>query len=70
MNILDLAVNKIVDLEGIEHLTDLEDLWINWNHIAKTDENLDYLTQLKLKTIYLADNPIADRDDYEQMMRT
>lgn len=54
------------------HLSDtLKDLWLNWNKIANSDENRDYLKEFKqLETLYLADNPIANVDNYEQMVRS
>ena len=70
LNLIDLAVNKIEKLENLEHLSELEEVWINWNKIGATDENREYLKQLKLTTIYLADNPISETNEYETMLRT
>jgi protein phosphatase 1 regulatory subunit 7 len=67
---LDIAVNKIVKLEGLAHLPRLTELWINWNAITDDTENREYLKTLKLKTIYLADNPVANHDEYEEMLKT
>ena len=62
-------MNKIETFENLEHLTKLEELWCNWNFFADTFENIDYLKKLKLRTIYLADNPISNHDGYEQMLK-
>ena len=61
---LDIAVNKVVQLENIDHLPDLVELWMNWNHLEDTDYNKEYLKKLKLTAIYLADNPMSMSDDY------
>lgn len=68
LTLLDLAMNKVTKLENIEHLSELRDLWINWNFLADSTENKEYLRQLQLTTIYLADNPMSMHDDYEQML--
>lgn len=41
LDTLDLAMNKIVKFEGIDHLSTngsktLTDLWINWNYLEDT----------------------------------
>jgi nitrate reductase NapAB chaperone NapD len=46
----------------------LRELWINWNNLADTPVNRDYLKRLHLRTIYLADNPISMGDDYQKML--
>ena len=61
-------MNKVVKLENLEHLTELKDLWMNWNNLEDTDENKGYLRRLSLTTIYLADNPMSMHDDYQQML--
>ena len=65
---LDIAVNKVEKLENIDHLPHLEELWMNWNNLADTEENREYLRKLKLKTIYLADNPMSQDDSYQEML--
>ena len=70
---LDIAVNKVSKFENLEHLTNLRELWMNWNNIEDSDENKEYLTKLtKLKTIYLADNPISmhESSEYQKMLTT
>jgi len=62
-------VNKVETFENLEHLNNLAELWCNWNYLADTVENREYLKKLKLKTIYLADNPVANHDGYEQMLK-
>jgi hypothetical protein len=66
---LDIAVNKVEKLENIDHLPHLEELWMNWNNLADTEENREYLRKLKLKTIYLADNPMSQDDTYQEMLQ-
>ena len=61
-------MNKVIKLENLEHLTELKDLWMNWNNLEDTDENKGYLRRLSLTTIYLADNPMSMHDDYQQML--
>ena len=61
-------MNKVNKLENIEHLSELRDLWMNWNNLEDTDENKEYLNQLQLTTIYLADNPMSMHDDYQDML--
>ena len=61
-------MNKVEKLENIDHLADLRDLWMNWNNLEDSDENKEYLSQLQLTTIYLADNPMSMHDDYQDML--
>ena len=61
-------MNKVKKLENIDHLTELRDLWMNWNYLEDTEENKGYLQRLKLTTIYLADNPMSMHDDYREML--
>jgi|LakMenE01Jun11ns_1017448.scaffolds.fasta_scaffold8616740_1 hypothetical protein len=43
---------------------------MNWNFLTDTQDNKDYLKLLKLRTIYLADNPLSNNcDEYEQMLK-
>ena len=67
---LDIAVNKVVQLENIDHLPDLVELWMNWNHLEDTDYNKEYLKKLKLTAIYLADNPMSMSDNYQNLLMT
>ena len=61
-------MNKVSKLENMDHLTELRDLWMNWNNLEDTTENKEYLKKIQLTTIYLADNPMSMHDDYEQML--
>ena len=63
-------MNKVTQLEKLDHLADLRDLWINWNYLGDTDSNKDYLRNLQLTTIYLADNPMSMHDTYRDMLVT
>jgi len=42
---------------------------MNWNNLKDSEENITYLRKLHLKTIYLADNPMSQHDDYAQMLQ-
>lgn len=57
-------MNKVTKLEKLDHLTELRDLWANWNYLEDTDQNKEYLKKLNLHTIYLADNPMSMHDSY------
>lgn len=67
---LDIAVNKLTKLENLDHLPNFDTFWANWNHFADTEENRAYLSKLKLKTIYFADNPMSMHNDYRTMLTT
>jgi hypothetical protein len=62
-------VNKLTAFSHLDHLN-LKELWLNWNLIADTEQNRDYLRVFKvMEVLYLADNPVANVDDYERMIR-
>jgi Leucine-rich repeat (LRR) protein len=47
-------------LSGLDGNPSLEELWLNMNHISDPTTTLQHLLPLtKLKTIYLADNPVV-----------
>lgn len=60
---LDISANMIEEIEGVVHLTELEEFWASNNKIA-TLRALD--TQLaplkKLETVYLEGNPCQTND--------
>ena len=57
MKYLCLNENKITDLKGIEQLTELESLQVNFNQIEK----IEYISNLKnLKTFWICENRIQD----------
>ena len=65
---LDIAVNKLVKFENLDHLK-LRELWLNWNNLENSEENREYLKSFTaLETIYLADNPMSQEDNYQQML--
>jgi len=70
LEMLDLAVNKLSQFEMLDHLSGtLKELWLNWNNFEDTQQNRDYLSIFKkLETIYLADNPVANVDNYQKML--
>ena len=61
-------MNKVAKLENLDHLSELRDLWMNWNQLEDSDANKEYLRRLPLTTIYLADNPMSMHDDYRDML--
>ena len=70
MTTLDVAVNKLVKFENLEHLK-LRELWLNWNNLENSEENKAYLKNFTaLETLYLADNPMSQDDTYQQMLTT
>ena len=68
--LIDLAMNKVSKFDNLEHLSELKDLWMNWNQLEDSDANKEYLKKLSLATIYLADNPMSMHDDYREMLVT
>ena len=70
LEILDLAYNKIEELENIEKNSNLTDLWLNHNKI-KNFANLDILKNLlKLESIYLWQNTVANFPSYKQTLKS
>lgn len=67
---LDLAMNKITKFEALDELPELRELWMNWNMLEDSEHNKDFLKKLKLKTVYLADNPLSNVDNYETLLTT
>ena len=63
-------MNKVSKFDNLEHLSELKDLWMNWNQLEDSDANKEYLKKLSLTTIYLADNPMSMHDDYREMLVT
>ena len=65
MEILDLAINEIEEISGMEAMADtLDELWINNNKISDYS-SIEYLgkTMKKLNGIYLAVNPVYNRSE-------
>ena len=76
MNTLDLSRNKLIRIENLEHMTNLEELWLGGNKIESYDDiqlikilgnERDDSTPASLLTLYLEHNPIAS--DFEYRMR-
>lgn len=53
--VLDLSLNRIKEIEGLEYLVNLEKLFLSSNRIS-TIKNLNHLTNLKM--LELGDNKI------------
>ena len=71
LRVLDLADNKLQDITGLDHLTGLEDLWLNNNTITQPLD--DIALQLagskeKLVTLYLENNPCTQEEGYVPRM--
>ncbi|KAI3383711.1 hypothetical protein SNEBB_004134 [Seison nebaliae] len=63
LTVLDAADNMITDIEAINDLVHLAELWLNKNEITWTETN--HLKNLnKLSCIYLEMNPAASVDNY------
>ncbi|XP_069184448.1 dynein axonemal assembly factor 11 isoform X9 [Procambarus clarkii] len=64
VEVLSLSVNRISTLADFQHCPNLQELYIRKNNIADINEIL-YLRQLpKLKSLWLADNPCAEFEQY------
>ena len=64
---LDLSYNKIISIQGVELLTNLEELWMTKSLLESYDD-LAPLTKLSgLKCLYLEHSPVAK--DFEYRMR-
>ncbi|CAL4073859.1 unnamed protein product, partial [Meganyctiphanes norvegica] len=64
VEVLSLSVNKITTLADFQYCPNLQELYIRKNTINDINEVL-YLRQLpKLKSLWLADNPCADFEQY------
>lgn len=72
LDTLDLAVNKLEVFEHLDHLSStLKELWLNWNKFEDNAHNKEYLATFKvMETLYLADNPMANVDNYQQMVQS
>ncbi|KAK8725683.1 hypothetical protein OTU49_010689 [Cherax quadricarinatus] len=64
VEVLSLSVNRISTLADFQHCPNLQELYIRKNNISDINEIL-YLRQLpKLKSLWLADNPCAEFEQY------
>ena len=66
LQVLDVSNNHLQRIEGLDHLTQLQDLWLNDNSIAcSTKELRDALKGPAgaLASVYLASNPVCDAID-------
>ena len=72
LEILDIAVNELEEVSGLESQVDsLEELWINNNQLAKWAD-LEYLgkTLKKLDNLYIACNPVHERgNDFKDKVK-
>lgn len=65
LEILDLALNEVEALEGLDACADtLDELWINDNKISEWS-SIEYLgkTVKVLNNIYMATNPVYNRSE-------
>ena len=68
---LDVAYNKIATISGLEALSEtLEEFWINYNVLNDLEGSMVQLHGLKkLKTIYVADNPMVKGVSYLELFK-
>lgn len=68
---LDVAYNKIVEISGLEaQAGTLEEFWINMNVLNNLEGTMAQLNLLKkLKTIYVADNPMVKGVSYLELFK-
>jgi Leucine-rich repeat (LRR) protein len=60
LEILDVAINELTEIEGLESCAEtLDELWVNNNNIADW-KSVEYLgsTMKNLTNIYVAGNPV------------
>ena len=65
LEILDLAINKVQKIEGLDAVADtLEELWINGNQISDFGD-IEYMgkTLKCCKNLYIANNPVYSRSN-------
>uniref|UniRef100_A0A0M3IT51 Protein phosphatase 1 regulatory subunit 22 n=1 Tax=Ascaris lumbricoides TaxID=6252 RepID=A0A0M3IT51_ASCLU len=62
LTIIDASSNSISKLDGLSHMNNLEDLWLNDNEIADWNEVAKLGKMKSLNTIYLERNPIYKSD--------
>ena len=68
---LDVAYNKIEAISGLDTLAEtLEEFWINFNVLGNLEAAMAQLHGLKkLKTIYVADNPMVKGVNYLELFK-
>lgn len=65
---LDAGANKIEQLDNVQALESIEDLWLNEN-LMENLEQLNNLTNLEnLETLYLEHNPMAKEFEYRKIV--
>lgn len=71
LNTFDISCNRIASLsagEGLQHLTQLRELWANGNRV-ESFEDIEKIGSLELKTIYLEHCPIAKDFEYRKRLK-
>ena len=71
LKILDVSNNKVSEVEGLEHVHHLQDLWLNDNRIASLAQ-LDVTGPMRhsLTCLYISGNPcVAERTSTGALMQ-
>lgn len=62
INILDLSKNRITDCQPLSKFVSLEELWLSSNQVSTWEHVQPLAALIKLETIYLEYNPLAQSD--------
>ena len=65
LSIVDLSRNRLTSTEPFKNLKSLDELWISGNKIARFDDVV-YVKDVNLDTIYLEYNPVQDDPMYRR----
>ena len=69
LNTLDLSSNKIEMVQNVSKLVKLEELWMSCNLVASFDSVVELQkTAVKIKTLYLEQNPISKDFEYRKRL--
>merc|ERR1712083_968052 len=66
---IEIANNKIGDLSGVEHMTNLEEFWANNNSVEDFKEVSKLTPNSSLLTVYLEHNPIQKDAQYRRKIK-
>ena len=62
LSTFDGGANQITNIQHLQGLRNLEDLWLNDNNISNLEDLKELLPLTKLQTLYLEHNPVAKYD--------
>merc|ERR1712212_788344 len=66
---IEIANNKVEDISGLEHMTNLEEFWANSNQIGNFKEVEKLSTNSGLLTVYFENNPIQKDPQYRRKIK-